>query len=156
MALSAWLTRPALTPLFSGLKSTDASGIVEQLKTDNVAYELTDGGATILVPQDKVYDERLKAAAAGLPQLAATGYSLLDKMGVTSSEFQQSVTYKRALEGELATTIEAMDGVKIASVQLAIPEKSVFVSKTDPTASVFVDTPPGPRSPATRCRPSST
>ena len=144
VALSAWLTRPVLTPLFSGLQTTDANGIVEQLRKDNVPYELSDGGSTILVPQDKVYDERLKAAAAGLPTAAATGYSLLDKMGVTSSEFQQSVTYKRALEGELASTISAMDGVKTAAVRLAIPEKTVFVSKApDTTASVFVETDAG-------------
>ena len=144
IALSAWLSKPTMTPLFSGLKNTDANGIVEQLRKDNVPYELSDGGATILVPQDKVYDERLKAAAAGLPTAAATGYSLLDKMGVTSSEFQQSVTYKRALEGELASTISAMEGVKTAAVRLAIPEKTVFVSKTpDTTASVFIETAPG-------------
>lgn len=144
IALSAWLSKPALTPLFSGLKDTDANGIVEQLRADNVPYELSDGGSTILVPQDKVYEERLKAAAAGLPTAAATGYSLLDKMGVTSSEFQQSVTYKRALEGELASTISAMDGVNTAAVRLAIPEKTVFVSRTpDTTASVFVETAPG-------------
>ncbi|WP_309485719.1 flagellar basal-body MS-ring/collar protein FliF, partial [Arthrobacter sp. ES1] len=144
VAVSAWLSKPALTPLFSGLKNTDASGIVDQLRKDNVPYELSDGGATILVPQDKVYDERLKAAAAGLPTAAATGYSLLDKMGVTSSEFQQSVTYKRALEGELASTISAMDGVKTAAVRLAIPEKTVFVSSApDTTASVFIETKPG-------------
>ena len=135
VALSAWLTRPVLTPLFSGLQTTDANGIVEQLRKDNVQYELSDGGSTILVPQDKVYDERLKAAAAGLPTAAATGYSLLDKMGVTSSEFQQSVTYKRALEGELASTISAMDGVKTAAVRLAIPEKTVFVSKAPDTTA---------------------
>lgn len=144
VALSAWLTRPVLTPLFSGLQTTDANGIVEQLRKDNVPYELSDGGSTIMVPQDKVYDERLKAAAAGLPTAAATGYSLLDKMGVTSSEFQQSVTYKRALEGELASTISAMDGVKTAAVRLAIPEKTVFVSKApDTTASVFIETDAG-------------
>lgn len=144
VALSAWLSKPALTPLFSGLKDVDANSIVEQLRKDGVPYELSDGGSTILVPQDKVYDERLKAAAAGLPTAAATGYSLLDKLGVTSSEFQQSVTYKRALEGELASTITAMDGVKAAAVRLAIPEKSVFVAKTpDTTASVFLETAPG-------------
>src|SRR6478752_4527656 len=144
IALSAWLSKPSMTPLFSGLKSADASAIVDQLKKDSVPYELSDGGATVLVPQEKVYDERLKAAAAGLPTAAATGYSLLDKMGVTSSEFQQSVTYKRALEGELASTISAMEGVKTAAVRLAIPEKTVFVSKTpDTTASVFIETAPG-------------
>ncbi|WP_426763986.1 flagellar basal-body MS-ring/collar protein FliF [Pseudarthrobacter sp. 1G09] len=144
VALTSWLAKPAYTPLFSGLKDTDANGIVEQLRKDNVPYEIANGGSTILVPEEKVYDERLKAAAAGLPSAAATGYSLLDKLGVTSSEFQQSVTYKRALEGELATTIQAMDGVKTAAVRLAIPEKSVFVDKTpDATASVFVETQPG-------------
>ena len=140
-ALSMWVTKPAFTPLFSGLSGEDANSIVEQLRTDGVKYELADGGATILVPEANVYDERIKAASTGLPTSSTGGYSLLDTMGVTSSEFQQSVTYKRALEGELAKTIGALDGVKMASVQLAIPEESVFVSEqNDPTASVFVET----------------
>jgi flagellar M-ring protein FliF len=143
-ALTSWLTKPSYAPLFTGLQSTDASAVVQQLAKDNVPYELADGGSTVLVPQEKVYDERLKAASAGLPAAPATGYSLLDKMGVTSSQFQQDVTYKRAIEGELATTISHLDGVKSASVQLALPDKSVFTSqKTDPTASVFVQTQPG-------------
>ncbi|WP_104128469.1 flagellar basal-body MS-ring/collar protein FliF [Cryobacterium sp. Y57] len=140
-ALSMWVTKPAFTPLFSGLSGEDANSIVEQLRADGVEYQLANGGATILVPEANVYDERIKAASAGLPTSSTGGYSLLDTMGVTSSEFQQSVTYKRALEGELAKTIGALDGVQIASVRLAIPEDSVFVSeKNDPTASVFVET----------------
>lgn len=140
-ALAMWAAKPSYSPLFTGLSATDASTIVEQLRADGVAYELTNGGGTILVPEANVYQERLTAAAAGLPSSSTGGYSLLDKMGVTSSEFQQSVTYKRALEGELAATIQAMKGVKAASVRLAIPEDTVFVSeKNDPTASVFVET----------------
>ncbi|TFC84660.1 flagellar M-ring protein FliF [Cryobacterium sp. TmT2-59] len=140
-ALTMWASKPAYTPLFSGLSGADASSIVDQLRTDSIDYQLSDGGATILVPEASVYDERLKAAAAGLPTSSTGGYALLDKMGVTSSEFQQSVTYKRAIEGELANTIGAMKGVKTASVRLAIPKDSVFVSeKSDPTASVFVAT----------------
>ena len=142
--LASWLTKPAYTPLFSGLEAADANSIVEQLKTDGVPYEVADGGGTIMVPQEHVYDQRLKAAGAGLPSESTGGYSLLDEMGVTSSEFQQSVTYKRALEGEIAKTVGAIDGVKNASVQLAIPEDTVFVSeKVDPTASVFVETQSG-------------
>ncbi|WP_022883840.1 flagellar basal-body MS-ring/collar protein FliF [Glaciibacter superstes] len=140
-ALAMWAMKPSYTPLFSGLSGSDANIIVDQLRTDGVEYELSDGGATILVPESVVYDQRLKAAAAGLPSSSTEGYSLLDKMGVTSSEFQQSVTYKRALEGELASTIQAMSGVKAASVRLAIPEETVFAAeKSDPTASVFVET----------------
>ncbi|WP_136035468.1 flagellar basal-body MS-ring/collar protein FliF [Microbacterium sp. K35] len=141
IALSSWLTRPTYTPLFSGLSATDANAVVEQLRSASVPYELADGGATVLVPEKDVYDQRLAAASAGLPSANSAGYSLLDDIGVTTSEFQQSVTYKRAIEGELAATISAIDGVSAASVQLAIPEESVFVSETvDATASVFVET----------------
>jgi flagellar M-ring protein FliF len=139
IALSSWLSKPSYAPLFTGLAAADASSITDQLTTDGVPYQLTDGGATILVPQGDVYQERLKAASNGLPSSNEGGYSLLDKMGVTASEFQQNVTYKRAIEGELAKTISSMDGVQTASVQLAIPQASVFSSETkDPTASVYV------------------
>lgn len=141
VALSSWLTRPTYTPLFSGMSASDANAVVEQLRSSSVPYELADGGATVLVPEKDVYDQRLAAASAGLPGTSSGGYSLLDKMGVTTSEFQQSVTFKRAIEGELAATISSIKGVTAASVQLAIPEESVFVSETvDPTASVFVET----------------
>lgn len=144
IALGAWFTRSTYSPLFSGLSGSDASAIVDQLDADGVSYQLSDGGQTILVPDADVNSARLKAAAAGLPSLENGGYALLDAMGVTASEFQQSVTYKRAIEGELASTIESITGVRTASVKLAIPEQSVFVSeKQDPTASVFVDTESG-------------
>jgi flagellar M-ring protein FliF len=145
VALASWLGKPTMTPLFSGLQAADAAKVTDQLKADGVGYELTDGGATILVPDDKVYAERLKAAAAGLPaNKSTTGYSLLDNMGVTASEFQQNVTYQRAMEGELANTIGAMNGVRLATVKLAIPKATVFSNaKQDPTASVFVETAPG-------------
>ncbi len=141
IALASWLGKATYAPLFTGLAAKDASSITDQLTTDGVPFQLSDGGATILVPQAQVYSERLKAASNGLPSSNEGGYSLLDKMGVTSSEFQQDVTYKRAIEGELAKTISSMDGVQTATVQLAIPEKTVFTSEEkDPTASVFVAT----------------
>jgi flagellar M-ring protein FliF len=139
--LGTWLSTPQYTPLFTGLAAADASAVVDQLNADGVKYQLTDGGATVLVPQDKVYDERLKAASAGLPSSSTSGYALLDKMGVTSSEFQQDVMYKQAMEEELAKTIQAMNGVQTASVKLAIPKATVFTAQAaDPTASVFIKT----------------
>ena len=138
--LYQFMTKPSMTPIFSGLSSEDANAVVEQLRSDGVSYEITGGGNTILVPEESVYEERMKAASAGIPSNKTGGYSLLDDMGVTSSEFQQDATYKRALEGELAKTIGALDGVRTASVQLALPESTVFVAeKADPTASVFVE-----------------
>ncbi|QTE29870.1 flagellar basal-body MS-ring/collar protein FliF [Pengzhenrongella sicca] len=142
VALSSYLAKPQMSPLFADLSAADASAIVDQLNADGVAYELTDGGNTILVPNDQIYAERLKVAAAGLPASTdGAGYSLLDDMGMTASEFQQTTTYRRAMEGELARTIGAMTGVKAASVKLAMPEETVFVADTvAPTASVFVET----------------
>jgi flagellar M-ring protein FliF len=141
-AIYSWASKPSLSPLFSGLSATDASAVVDQLSAEGVSYELTDGGSTVLVPQGKLYAMRLKLAAAGLPANAeGDGYSLLDGMSMTSSEFQQQTTYTRALEGELAKTVGAMSGVEAATVKLALPEDSVFVSQQqDPTASVFVRT----------------
>lgn len=144
VGVGAWLTRPQYVPLYSGLAGADASAIVEQLEAADVAYELTDGGTTIMVPQQDVAAQRIAAAAAGLPGSESGGYALLDSMGVTASEFQQSVTYKRALEGELAKTLQGLSGVTAASVQLALPEESVFVEEQQPaTASVFLETASG-------------
>lgn len=144
VGVGAWLTRPQYVPLYSGLSGADASAIVDQLEAADVSYELTDGGTTILVPQQHVAAQRIAAAADGLPGSESGGYALLDSMGVTASEFQQGVTYKRALEGELARTLKGLSGVTAASVQLALPEESVFVSEQAPaTAAVFLETASG-------------
>ncbi|MHB1064511.1 MAG: flagellar basal-body MS-ring/collar protein FliF [Georgenia sp.] len=138
VALSLWASKPRMAPVFSNLSAEDAAAVVDQLATNGVPYELADGGATVLVPQDQLYDQRISLAASGLPT-SRDGYALLDDMGLTSSDFQQQITYQRALEGELAATIEAMRGVAGATVHLALPEDSVFVDQVvAPTASVFV------------------
>jgi flagellar M-ring protein FliF len=141
IGLTAWLSQPTYSPLFTSLSASDAGSITQLLHTDNVPYELSDGGSTIMVPEDDVDAERLKAASAGLPSLSQDGYGLLDKLGVTASQFQETTTWQRALEGELANTIEGMNGVQTASVKLAIPTQSVFESQQTPTtASVFIRT----------------
>jgi flagellar M-ring protein FliF len=142
---STWASQPSYAPLFSNLASADASAIVDKLDAAGVKYQLSDGGATILVPKDKVYALRLTMSGAGLPAGDETsGYPLLDKQGMTTSEFMQHVTYQRALEGELAKTIKSIDGVQAAIVHLALPTKDVFADDTQkPTASVLVKTKAG-------------
>jgi flagellar M-ring protein FliF len=137
VALANYLGKPSYGVLYSNISDSEASGVTAQLDKDKVPYQL-QGTGTILVPEASVDQERL--ATSSLLSSGAGGYSLLDNMGVTASEFQQNVTYKRAIEGELAKTIEAIDGVASASVQLAIPQQTVFTDdKQDPTASVFVN-----------------
>ena len=124
-----WITAPTQAPLFSNLASADASAIVDELNAAGVAYELTDGGQTIMVAKDSVYDLRLTMSGKGLPAGQDTGYALLDEQGITTSEFQQQVTYQRALEGELSKTLESLAGVRSAVVHVALPEDEVFVSE---------------------------
>jgi flagellar M-ring protein FliF len=139
-----WITTPTMAPLFSNLASSDASAIVEELNASGTSYELADGGGTILVAQDQVYDQRLAMSGKGLPAGNDTGYALLDEQGITTSEFQQQKTYQRAIEGELANTLEALDGVQQAIVHVALPEDEVFATdEADPTASVVLDLSPG-------------
>src|SRR4051812_17536765 len=139
-----WITAPTMSPLFSNLSSSDASSIVEELNAEGVSYTLADGGQTIMVANEQVYDLRLTMSGKGLPAGDDTGYSLLDEQGITTSEFQQQVTYQRALEGELSKTLEALDGVNSAVVHLAIPQEDVFATdQSDPTASVLLDLKPG-------------
>ena len=129
-----------MTPLYSNLASEDAVAISQELDAQGTAYELSAGGTQILVAPGDVATARLAISAAGLPANANNGYSLLDKQGLTTSEFMQNVTYQRALEGELASTIEGIDGVRSATVHLAIPAQSVFTKSSDkPSASVMVD-----------------
>jgi flagellar M-ring protein FliF len=143
-AFTRWVGQPTYAPLFSNLAGSDASAIVDQLNSDGVSYQLQDGGQTVLVPKDVVYAERVKLSGAGLPAAEASGYSLLDQQGVTASQFQQQVTYQRALEGELAKTVQAISGVQSAVVHLAIPQKDVFLDQQkQATASVLVSTRPG-------------
>ncbi|GAB7041806.1 MULTISPECIES: flagellar basal-body MS-ring/collar protein FliF [Catenuloplanes] len=136
---ATWASKPSYAMLFNNLSGEDASAIVENLTAEGVTYELADGGATIMVPKDQVYDLRIQMSGQGLPANSDSGYALLDKQGITTSEFMQHVGYQRALEGELNKTIGSIDGVQAATVHLAIPQKDVFSDDAEkPTASVLI------------------
>jgi flagellar M-ring protein FliF len=133
------VTASPMTPLYSNLSSEDAVAISQELEARGTAFEMSLAGTQILVAPDDVSPARLAMSAAGLPADANSGYSLLDQQGMTTTEFMQNVTFQRALEGELSSTIEGIDGVRSATVHLAIPAESVFTQASDkPTASVLV------------------
>lgn len=140
-----WVSTPNYAPLYSNLASEDASAIVDELAAEGTPYQLADGGGTIMVPRDDVYSTRIALSGKGLPESGGdTGYSLLDSQDISTSEFQEQTDFKRAMEGELANTIEAVDGVNTAIVHLALPEKEVFSDEqAPPTASILIDTSAG-------------
>jgi flagellar M-ring protein FliF len=138
LILSRSAATVAMAPLYTDLSAADASSVVDALQGQGVAYDLTDAGRTVLVPKDQVYDLRVSMAGQGLPT-SNEGYALLDDQGITTSEFRQRIDYQRALEGELAKTLMALEGVQSASVHLALPDDSVFIDQpATPTASVLV------------------
>lgn len=137
--------RPTYAMLFTNLQPTDAAAITQQLATSHIPYELQNGGTTILVPQNEVDQERLSAAAAGLPSQTTTGLSILDKEGLTTSQLTQQADYLQAIQGEIEQTIDSISGVTSSQVNVALPANQTFaLGDTNPTgASVLVNLQPG-------------
>lgn len=130
---------PAYGLLFSNLEDRDGGAIVTALTQMNVPYQFSESGSAILVPKDKVHEVRLQLAGQGLPRGGGVGFELMDNTRFGASQFTEQITYQRALEGELANTIQAVHAVKTARVHLAIPRESLFVRERQaPTASVLL------------------
>ncbi|MEO6986064.1 MAG: flagellar basal-body MS-ring/collar protein FliF [Paralcaligenes sp.] len=144
VALLMWGQTPDYRVLFSNLEDQDGGAIVTALGQMNVPYTFSNNGSAILVPANKVYQTRLQLASQGLPHGGKVGFELLDHTRFGASEFTEQITYQRALEGELASSIEAVNSVKQARVHLAIPRESLFVrERQSPTASVLLTLYPG-------------
>ncbi len=133
-------TTPQMTTLFTDLSSEDSSGIIKDLERQAIPFELRNEGAVIMVPKDKVTRLRMKLAESGLPKGGGVGYEIFDKsdaLGTTS--FVQNINHLRALEGELARTIRAIDRIQAARVHLVLPERPLFSRETpEPSASIVV------------------
>jgi len=138
--------QPDYSVLYSNLSQTDAASVVKELESKKTPYEITNGGTTIQVQKNRVYQIRLNLASKGIPTSGDVGYELFDKNMMGMSEFMQKLTYKRALEGELARTIKSEQDIVDAKIHLVFPEKSVFKDQQkEPTASVVLKTVSGAR-----------
>jgi len=134
------VTTPQMTTLFTELSTEDSSSIIKDLERQAIPFELRNEGAVIMVPKDKVTRLRMKLAEGGLPKGGGVGYEIFDKsdaLGTTS--FVQNINHLRALEGELARTIRAIDRIQAARVHLVLPERPLFSRETpEPSASIVV------------------
>ena len=134
------VTTPQMTTLFTDLSLEDSSAVIKDLERQAIPFEIRNEGAVIMVPKDKVTRLRMKLAEGGLPKGGGVGYEIFDKsdaLGTTS--FVQNINHLRALEGELARTIRAIDRVQAARVHLVLPERPLFSRETpEPSASIVV------------------
>ncbi len=125
--------------LYANLSEADAGSVVNWLKTQDIPYQLKNGGKNIWIGADKIYDTRLDLAANGLPSGGDVGFEIFDKQSFALTDYVQKVNHTRALQGELARTITSLEPVESTRVHLAIPEKRLFKNQQkNPTASVIV------------------
>lgn len=139
LVAALWSRAPDYNVLFSNLDDKDGGAIVTALGQMNVPYQFSDNGSAILIPKERVHEVRMQLASQGLPRGGNVGFELLDQARFGASQFTEQVTYQRALEGELASSISAVHAVQDARVHLAIPRESLFVrDRQAPTASVLL------------------
>jgi len=144
VAALLWLRSPEYKVLFSNLEDRDGGNIVAALGQQNIPYRLSGDGQAILVPADRVHEVRLQLAQQGLPRNSEAGFALLDHPRFGASQFTEQVNFQRALEGELASSIQTLHAVQAARVHLALPRETVFVrDRQPPTASVLLSLYPG-------------
>ncbi|HBT47692.1 MAG TPA: flagellar M-ring protein FliF [Peptococcaceae bacterium] len=134
----SWFLRPKFAPLFTGLEQQDAAAVVARLKEMNIPFRLADGGTTVLVPQDRVYETRLDLAGAGVLGGRSLGFELFDQSKLGMTDFERHINYQRALQGELQRTITSLEEVENARVHLVLPQPSVFLEEQAPPSASIV------------------
>ncbi|GAA8773572.1 flagellar basal-body MS-ring/collar protein FliF [Helicobacter pylori] len=124
--------------LFEGLDSSDNALILQHLQQNQIPYKVSKDD-TILIPKDKVYEERITLASQGIPKTSKVGFEIFDTKDFGATDFDQNIKLIRAIEGELSRTIESLNPILKANVHIAIPKDSVFVAKeVPPSASVML------------------
>ena len=138
-AMWMWSRQPDYGVLYSNLSDRDGGAIIASLQQMNIPYKFSGGGGALLVESSKVPEARLKLAAQGLPKGGTVGFELMDNQKFGTSQFAEQINYQRALEGELARSINSISAVESARVHLALPKPSLFVrDQKKPSGSVVL------------------
>ncbi len=139
LAMILWLNRPDYKVLYSKLQSEDVVRITGMLDANKEKYKLENEGTTILVPEERVYDLRIKVAEEGAIVGQGVGFEIFDEVKVGQTEFVQKINFQRALQGELARTINEFPAIEKTRVHLVLPKKSLFIEEQQlPSASVVL------------------
>jgi len=142
--LTYWAQQPDMGLLYSGLDPEDAGKVVDKITEKDIAYKLAAGGTTIYAPKEHIAQLRLEMAKAGLPGNSQQGYGIFDDEKIGISPFVQNVNLQRALQDEIAKSIQMIDGVGHARVHIVKPQHSLFTSQKEQTsASVVLQIKPG-------------
>jgi flagellar M-ring protein FliF len=133
-----WLSIPQYTLLVADMDAETAQSVVSKLKAEKVSYQLGDGGRSVSVPVEKADELRLEFAGGGLPSAGRIGFEIFDRTAFGTTEFQEQVNYRRALEGELARTISTLSEVSSARVHVSMAKDSIFATEDQPAKASVV------------------
>lgn len=134
------LTAPDFTTLYSQLSPASAASMVDALDKAGIQTQVSSDGGSVSVPRPEVARARMALAEKGLPSDGEPGWEIFDNStGLGMNSFMQHINRLRAMEGELARSIQTLDGIQSARVHLVLPERQAFARTTpDPSASVIV------------------
>jgi flagellar M-ring protein FliF len=136
--------RTSYSPLFTNLSPQDGAAVIRELEAEKISFQIGAEGTSISVPRQTVYETRLKLAGKGIPIGGGVGFEIFEKSSFGMSEFTQQVNYLRALQGELARTINALAAVQSSRVHLALPSRaSLLGAEEKPSASAVLELRPG-------------
>jgi flagellar M-ring protein FliF len=140
----SWSRSLDYSVLFANVSERDGGEIIAALQQMNIPYKVSEGGSAILVSASQVHETRLKLASQGLPKGGLVGFEVMETQKLGASQFLEQVNYQRALEGELARSIQSLSAVRGARVHLAVPKQSAFLrDEQKPSASVLINLSPG-------------
>jgi flagellar M-ring protein FliF len=125
-------------PLFVGLSTADAQSLGQKLAAQNIPFQLSADGTSVLVPVDQLDKARVSVASQGPLASGRLGFELFDKPNWSGSDFSEKVNYQRALEAELERTIQTMSGVEAVRVHLVLPHESLFTDRERPAKAAVV------------------
>jgi flagellar M-ring protein FliF len=132
-------------PLYKNLSMASANSIEAALIGAGFDARIAEDGATVTVPRTDLAQARMVLAEIGLPIDGEPGWELFDgRTGLAMNSFMQRVSRLRAMEGELARSIQTLEGIQSARVHLVLPEREAFSrERPEPRASVIVRAAPG-------------
>lgn len=134
-----WAGRPDFQLLYANLNPEDVGAILTELKDQKIQYQISSGGNSILIPEERIYEIRMELASQGLPQGGGVGFEIFDNTSLGMTEFVQNINYQRALQGELSRTINGFAEIESSRVHIVMPSKALFIDEEEPaTASVVL------------------
>jgi len=136
--LMSWSGNHEFQPLYAHLDPEDANEVLTRLREQKIEYRIASNGSSILIPQQHIYEVRMQMASEGLPRGSGVGFEIFDNTKLGMTAFAQNVNYQRALQGEMARTINQIAEIESSRVHIVLPEKSLFIDEEQPASASVV------------------